>query len=53
MQTDEEEVYLLQTLKSLGYHFIHENVCGFKGTLLKGKSFVSCAIGKMSLEKEK
>jgi len=52
IQTDEEEVYLLQTLKSLGYPSIHEDVSGLEGALLKGKSFVSCAIGKMSSEKE-
>jgi len=52
IQTDEEEVYLLQTLKSLGYPSIHEDVGGLEGALLKGKSFVSCAIGKMSSEKE-
>jgi len=53
IHTDEEEVYLLQTLKSLGYPSIYEDVGGLEGALLKGKSFVSCAIGKMSSEKEK
>lgn len=53
IHTEEEEVYLLQTLKSLGYPSIHEDVGGLEGALLKGKSFVSCAIGKMSSEKEK
>lgn len=52
IQTEEEEVYLLQTLKSLGYPSIHEDLGGLEGALLKGKSFVSCAIGKMSSEKE-
>ena len=51
--SDAEEVYLLETLKSLGYPSVNENVGGFEGALLKGKSFVSCAIGKMSSEKEK
>jgi copper chaperone CopZ len=52
IHTEEEEVYLLQTLKSLGYPSIHEDLGGLEGALLKGKSFVSCAIGKMSSEKE-
>jgi len=52
IKSDEDEVYLLQTLKSLGYPSIHEELGGLEGALLKGKSFVSCAIGKMSSEKE-
>lgn len=51
INSDEEEKYLLQTLKSLGYPSIHEDLGGLEGALLKGKSFVSCAIGKMSQEK--
>lgn len=52
IHSQEEEEYLLQTLKSLGYPSIHEDLGGLEGALLKGKSFVSCAIGKMSSEKE-
>lgn len=49
--SDDEEIFLLQTLKSLGYPSVHEDLGGLEGALLKGKSFVSCAIGKMSSEK--
>ncbi|MBV5279329.1 MAG: heavy-metal-associated domain-containing protein [Campylobacteraceae bacterium] len=52
INSQEDEVYLLQTLKSLGYPSIHEELGGFEGALLKGKSFVSCAVGKMNQEKE-
>jgi copper chaperone CopZ len=48
IQSDEEETYLLQTLKSLGYPSIHEDLGNLESGFLKGKSFVSCAIGKMS-----
>ncbi len=52
VRSEEEEIFLLQTLKSLGYPSINETLGGLEGALLKGKSFVSCAIGKMSTEKE-
>ncbi len=51
INSDDEEIFLLQTLKSLGYPSVHEDLGGLEGALLKGKSFVSCAIGKMSSEK--
>ncbi|AFL68463.1 heavy-metal-associated domain-containing protein [Sulfurospirillum barnesii] len=51
IHSDEEERYLLETLKSLGYPSIHEDLGGLEGALLKGKSFVSCAIGKMNQDK--
>ncbi|ACZ12109.1 MAG: heavy-metal-associated domain-containing protein [Campylobacterales bacterium] len=51
IESDEDERYLLETLKSLGYPSIHEDLGSLEGALLKGKSFVSCAIGKMSQDK--
>lgn len=52
IENEEDEAYLLKTLKSLGYPSIHEDLGGLEGALLKGKSFVSCAIGKMNSDKE-
>ena len=51
IHSPEDEAYLLQTLKSLGYPSKDEHLGGVEEVLLKGKSFVSCAIGKMSSEK--
>jgi len=44
----EEEKYLLETLKKLGYPSVNEELDILESTWLKGKSFVSCAIGKMN-----
>lgn len=52
ISTPEDERYLLQTLRSLGYPSVNEDLGSVEGALLKGKSFVSCAIGKMSSQKE-
>jgi copper chaperone len=48
IDSPEQETLLLQTLKTLGYPSIHEDLGSIESGFLKGKSFVSCAIGKMS-----
>ncbi|MDD3463568.1 MAG: heavy-metal-associated domain-containing protein [Sulfurospirillaceae bacterium] len=52
INSDDDEKYLLQTLRSLGYPFVGDDLGGVESVLLKGKSFVSCAIGKISNKKE-
>lgn len=52
IDNDEDEQYLLETLKSLGYPEANSDLGGLEGAVLKGKSFVSCAVGKFNQEKE-
>jgi copper chaperone CopZ len=51
--SEEDEKYLLSTLKSLGYPEINDDLGSIESVMLKGKSFVSCAVGKINKEKEK
>jgi copper chaperone CopZ len=48
IKNDEDEEFLNTTLKSLGYPFSSDDTSSLEKVSLKAKSFVSCAIGKMS-----
>lgn len=50
INNDEDEEYLKSTLRSLGYPLVGDNVGSLEKMGLKAKSFVSCAIGKMTQE---
>ena len=52
VKNEEDKAYLKSTLKKLGYPMADEELGAIEGTLLKGKSFVSCAIGKFDKTKE-
>jgi copper chaperone CopZ len=52
ISSDEDEKYLLNTLKSLGYPEVNDDLGTIQSAMLKGKSFVSCAVGKLNKEKE-
>jgi copper chaperone CopZ len=44
------EALLQSTLRKLGYPFFDEEVNAIDGVSLKAKSFISCAIGKFTLD---
>ncbi|MCP5062305.1 MAG: heavy-metal-associated domain-containing protein [Ignavibacteriae bacterium] len=46
-----QEEKLKVKLKKMGYPFYNEKLHGLENVEAKAKSFVSCAIGKMTLEK--
>ncbi|MEE9431035.1 MAG: cation transporter [Melioribacteraceae bacterium] len=46
-----QEEKLKLKLKKMGYPFFDEKLHGFENAEAKAKSYVSCAIGKMTLEK--
>jgi copper chaperone CopZ len=48
IKNDEDEKFLVETLKSLGYPLADEETSSMEKVGLKAKSFVSCAIGKMT-----
>lgn len=49
LDIDEPREESLKTkLRSLGYPLITDNLTGFESTTTTAKSFVSCAIGKLS-----
>ena len=48
-----EEELLIATLRKLGYPLINDELSGVEGAVMKGKSFVSCAVGKFNPKKEK
>ena len=48
-----EEEFLIATLRKLGYPLINDELSGVEGAVMKGKSFVSCAVGKFNPKKEK
>jgi copper chaperone CopZ len=48
----EEEIFI-STLRKLGYPLIDDEVSNIESAVMKGKSFVSCAIGKLNPTKEK
>jgi copper chaperone CopZ len=48
IKNEDDEEYLNTTLKSLGYPFSSDETSSLEKVSLKAKSFVSCAIGKMS-----
>jgi len=48
----DEEVFIT-TLRKLGYPLIDDEVSNVESAVMKGKSFVSCAIGKLNPTKEK
>ncbi len=48
---EEQEDKLKLKLKKMGYPFDDEKLHGLENVEAKAKSFVSCAIGKMTLEK--
>jgi copper chaperone CopZ len=47
---NKDEYKLREKLKQLGYPMSDENLSTFDNVLTKGKSFVSCAIGKVELK---
>lgn len=49
----EDEDLLKATLRKLGYPQVDEKVTGLEGAVLKGKSFVSCAVGKFGTDDTK
>ena len=51
IKNDKELELLKKVLKEHGYPFVDEKLTFIDGASLKAKSFVSCAIGKMSTEK--
>ena len=48
-----DEEFFISTLRKLGYPLFNDTVSYVEGAVLKGKSFVSCAVGKMNPTKEK
>jgi len=50
--SNEDETWLRETMRSLGYPFSDEKIGFMQGTGLKAKSFVSCAIGKIDQPNE-
>lgn len=52
LEIEEDQIDKLQAkMKHLGYPFVGEELSGLETIETKAKSFVSCAIGKMSEEK--
>ncbi|WP_353662331.1 heavy metal-associated domain-containing protein [Hydrogenimonas sp. SS33] len=50
---EEDEAFFTSTLRKLGYPLIDDETSGIESAVMKGKSFVSCAIGKFNPTKEK
>ncbi|BBG65552.1 heavy metal transport/detoxification protein [Hydrogenimonas sp.] len=50
---DKEEELFISTLRKLGYPLIDDEISNIEGVVMKGKSFVSCAVGKFNPTKEK
>ena len=50
---DGDEELFISTLRKLGYPLIDDEVSNIEGVVMKGKSFVSCAVGKFNPTKEK
>ena len=48
----DEEIFIA-TLRKLGYPLIDDEISNVESAVMKGKSFVSCAIGKLNPTKEK
>jgi len=48
-----DEEFFISTLRKLGYPLINDNVSSMEGAVLKGKSLLSCAVGKLNPMKEK
>jgi copper chaperone CopZ len=48
-----DEELLISTLRKLGYPLIDDEVKSIEGAVMKGKSFLSCAVGKFNPTKEK
>ena len=48
-----DEELLISTLRKLGYPLIDDEVKSIEGVVMKGKSFLSCAVGKFNPTKEK
>jgi len=48
-----DEEFFISTLRKLGYPLINDELSSIEGAVMKGKSFVSCAIGKFNPTKEK
>ena len=48
-----DEEVLISTLRKLGYLLIDDEVKSIEGAVMKGKSFISCAVGKFNPTKEK
>jgi len=44
---EEEEAFFTSTLRKLGYPLIDDEVSSIEGAVMKGKSFVSCAMGRL------
>lgn len=50
---ESDEGFFISTLRKLGYPLIDDEISNIEGAVMKGKSFVSCAIGKFNPTKEK
>ncbi|MCF6206871.1 MAG: heavy-metal-associated domain-containing protein [Sulfurovum sp.] len=50
---DADEELFISTLRKLGYPLIDQEVSSIEGAVMKGKSFISCAVGKFNPTKEK
>ncbi len=48
----EHEALFIECLRKLGYPLYDDDISGIEGAVMKGKSFVSCAIGKFNPTKE-
>ncbi|WP_201352951.1 heavy-metal-associated domain-containing protein [Hydrogenimonas urashimensis] len=48
-----EEEILISSLRKLGYPQVDDEISNIESAVMKGKSFVSCAIGKFNPTKEK
>ena len=53
LASESDEELLISTLRKLGYPLIDDEVNSIEGAVMKGKSFVSCAVGKFNPTKEK
>ncbi len=53
IKEDGDEELFISTLRKLGYPLYDDEVSSIEGVVMKGKSFVSCAVGKFNPTKEK
>ena len=53
LETNSDEEIFITTLRKLGYPLIDDEISNVESAVMKGKSFVSCAIGKLNPTKEK
>jgi len=53
IKDDLDEEIFISILRKLGYPLVDDKISNIESAVMKGKSFVSCAIGKLNSTKEK